>query len=127
MGRISKGAMMRAQKQSVPRYTDVDLENARLQGKNEAIKEIKERYGKMWAQECQNDVIMDSLQLLVAASCDVLVSEFGWAPVTKKNSKLAKFADSVVNKINDACGDNLQEYAKHVYDVTNVGFVESED
>lgn len=118
---------MRAQKQSVPRYTDVDLENARLQGKNEAIKEIRERYGKMWAQECQNDVIMDSLQLLVAASCDVLVSEFGWAPVTKKTSKLAKFADAVVNKINNACGDNLQEYVKYVYDVTNVGFVESED
>ena len=128
MARLSKGALSRQQAAEMPKYTEAQLQQAVARAKREMVAEIKKRYNREWDSQRRDDTIIDALCLTVCVPCDVLVNDFGWAPYKDSRSKLGRFVDAVVSKVNELSQGDLNAYAQDVYDRIGISFGEiSED
>ena len=125
--RQSKGAMQREAKAAALKYTEADMQNAILQARIEQLKEIDRRYTNELDKRFHRQSVLDALSLLTAAACDVLVSDFGWAPYRDERSRIAKFASRLGEIINEKSDGDLNEYARDVLERTGIGFDTLED
>lgn len=125
--RQSKGAMQREAKAAALKYTEADMQNAILQARIEQLKEIDRRYTNELDKRFHRQSVLDALSLLTAAACDVLVSDFGWAPYRDEKSRIAKFASRLGETINEKSDGDLNEYARDVLERTGIGFDTLED
>ena len=125
--RQSKGAMQREAKAAALKYTEADIQNAILQARIEQLKEIDRRYTNELDKRFHRQSVLDALSLLTAAACDVLVSDFGWAPYRDERSRIAKFASRLGEIINEKSDGDLNEYARDVLERTGIGFDTLED
>lgn len=125
--RQSKGAMQRGAKAAALKYTEVDMQRITMQTRHETLREIKDRYAKEWNKELYTHCVLNALSFLTAASCDVLVTDFGWAPYRDEKSRIAKFAKCLEERINEKSEGDLLAYAQEVYDKTGIGFDTLED
>lgn len=128
MARMSKGAQLRQQAAETPKYTEAQLQQAVARAKREMIAEIKKHYDREWGRQNRDDTILDALSLVTCVPCDVLVTQFGWAPYKDDRSRIGKFVNAVVAKVNEVCAGDLNAYVADVYDRIGVSFGEiSED
>ena len=125
--RQSKGAMQREAKAAALKYTEADMQNAILQARIGQLKEIDRRYTNELDKRFHRQSVLDALSLLTAAACDVLVSDFGWAPYRDERSRIAKFASRLGEIINEKSDGDLNEYARDVLERTGIGFDTLED
>ncbi len=126
MARLSKGAQLRQQAAETPKYTETQLQQMLTKARRETWEEIKKTYHRQWMSENKSDTIYDALMILTCVPCEVLVDDFGWAPCRDNRSKLTKFVNRVVARVNEVCEGDLHKYAEDMYDKLGVGFMDVE-
>lgn len=122
--RQSKGAMQRA---AALKYTEADMQNAVRKARIDTLRDFDRRYTNELDKRFHRQSVLDALSLLTAAACDVLVSDFGWAPYRDEKSRIAKFASRLGETINEKSDGDLNEYARDVFERTGIGFDALED
>ena len=126
MARLSKGAQLRQQAAETPKYTESQLQQMLAKARREEFERIKKNYTRQWASQNKSDTIYDALMILTCVPCEVLVDDFGWAHCKNNKSKLTRFVNRVVERVNEVCEGDLHKYAEDMYDKLGVGFMDVE-
>ena len=124
MARLSKGAQLRQQAAEKPKYTEAQFQQALIKAKRELLAEYKQTYRREWMRQNKLDTMYDALALVTCVPCEVLVDEFGWAPYKDERSKIGKFVNAVVRRVNEVSEGDLNQYAKDMYDKLGISFME---
>ena len=81
----------------------------------------------------QEESMLKVFCLLMAVPTKVLCEQFGWTPVREKsgkNCRLKRFAEAVINEIENVCSDenvDIRVYAEEVYEKYGVGYKVEEE